>query len=398
MNRILFVDDEDNILQGIRRLLRPMRNEWHMTFANGGIEALSCLELDLYDAIISDTRMPGMSGIELLNKVKELYPNMVRIGLSGQTEEELSLLSTMSTHQQLTKPCEKEQLVNTIAKAIKQCDQIADESLKSIITSTEALPSLPRLFNEINAAMESSDGSLVLVAELVAQDMAVSAKILQLVNSAFFGIPRHISSPEKAVMLLGYDVVKNLVLNIKLLDQFDEKQVAEFNINEIWDRSLSLSAMAKSLAGLINLDKKDQDYAQIAAMFLDIGMLVMINNKPDQYREVIRLQKETGLNMGIVEKNVFGCTHADVGGALLGIWGLPEEITRAVSFHLVPSKSDDTTPKALTVAHLVNVFYNTNKNRDLQSELDSVYIEMLGIGEEIEGWQEAINNTFFEEQ
>lgn len=395
MNKILFVDDDDNILSAIRRMLRPMRNQWQLTFASSGNEALIAMEVDVFDAIVSDTRMPGMNGIELLNRVKELYPRMIRIGLSGQTEEELALLSTVSTHQQLTKPCEPDKLIHTITSAIQQCETISNESLKQLITSTTSLPSLPNLYHEINDIMNSSEGSLKDIAVLVAQDIAVSAKVLQLVNSAFFGIPRHVSSAEDAVLLLGYEVIKNLVVMIKIIDEIDTSQIPEFDVDELWHRSNLLTSIAKHLSKELSLDKVTHDHAQISCMFLELGTLIMLSQITEKYTEVIQQQTDKKLTTESIEKKIFACTHADVGAALLGIWGIPEEISNAVKYHLTPSRSDTTELSSLTVAHIASVIYWQQQTSIKPPEFDTVYISQLKLDEKLPLLMDDITHRFF---
>ena len=398
MNRIMFVDDDQNILQGIRRMLRPMRQEWHMTFSSSGKEALDILQTELYDAVISDTRMPGMNGIELLNEIKELYPNMVRIGLSGYTDENLALLSTRTTHQQLSKPCDADELKDTINKAITLRTRVTNNALNQIITNTASLPSLPRLYQEITDIMQSDDGSLKKVAEVIAKDIAITAKILQLVNSAFFGLARHVGSSEEAVMYLGYDVIRGLLLTIELFYKFEHADASVLDLEQLWNRSFAISGISKHLAKAAGLDSKLQDYAQMAGMLHDIGILIMAANMPDEYSKVTKIKLKTKQNTCIVEEKIFGCTHAEVGGALLGLWGLPDPIFEAVSYHHCPSRAPDQSLSPLTIVHLACLMYWQNTDPDLLIPIDSDYTDKLGMQEQITRWQEDVCTTFFKDK
>lgn len=104
--KILFVDDEPMVLQGLQRVLRPLRNEWETAFANSGQEALEKLSQEPFDVIVTDMRMPGMDGGQLLTRVKERYPHMVRIILSGQADKTMVMKSVKPAHQYLAKPCD----------------------------------------------------------------------------------------------------------------------------------------------------------------------------------------------------------------------------------------------------------------------------------------------------
>ncbi|WP_054650256.1 response regulator [Salidesulfovibrio brasiliensis] len=119
MKRVLFVDDEKNVLNGLRRMLRSIRDEWEMDFAPGGAEALELVGKKEYDLVVSDMRMPGMDGAELLTKVQELSPETVRIVLSGHSEQNMVMKSVKPAHQFLSKPCSSEQLLQTLKEAYR---------------------------------------------------------------------------------------------------------------------------------------------------------------------------------------------------------------------------------------------------------------------------------------
>jgi HD-like signal output (HDOD) protein len=398
MNRIMFVDDDQNILQGIRRMLRPMRQEWNLTFANSGNEALDILKEELYDAIVSDTRMPGMNGIELLNEVRELYPNVIRIGLSGHTDNDLALESTKTTHQQLVKPCESEALKNTINKALQMRLQVKNDSLNQFITKTDSLPPLPKLYREITEVMQTENGSLADVASIISKDIAMTAKILQLVNSAFFGLTRHVESTQEAVMYLGYDVIRGLVLTIKLFSELELANQSGLDLEELWTRSFSIGSIAKHIAMVSGMDNKSQDYAHMAGMLHDVGILVMAMSMPDEYSEVIKIKLEEKTSTCIIEERIFGCTHAEVGGALLGIWGLPDPIVDAVTNHHTPSHSTYNIISPVTAVHLANIYYWQNIQADYPIPIDTAYIETLDLKEKAHKWNQSIKEIFFKDE
>lgn len=391
----MFVDDDQNILQGINRMLRPMRKEWALSFANSGSEALDLLKDGLFDAIVSDTRMPGMNGVELLNEVRELYPNVIRIGLSGYADEELALESTKTTHQQLTKPCEAETLKSTINKALQIRSQVRNEALNHFITKTESLPPLPKLYSEITDVMQNKNGSLSDVAKIISKDIAMTAKILQLVNSAFFGLARNVESTDEAVMYLGYDVIRGLVLTIKLFSDLSSADQSGIDLDELWTRSFSIAGIAKDIAKLAGLDNKSQDYAHMSGMLHDVGILVMAMNMPDEYSEVIKIKLEEKTNASIIEERLFGCTHAEVGGTLLGIWGLPDPIVDAVTNHHTPSHSSSKDISPVTAVHFANIYYWQNVQNDYPVPVDSNYIESHGLNESFNKWQQNIKETHF---
>lgn len=193
--RILFVDDEPNVLQGLQRMLRPMRSEWEMEFAGGGEEALQKMEQAPFDVIVSDMRMPGMNGAQLLKEVARRYPDTVRIVLSGHSDREYILQLVTTTHQYLAKPCDAQTIKDTVNRACALRDLLTSKELSALVSQVKSLPSLPSLYTRIIEILQSDDPSLQKIGQIVSEDIAMSAKVLQLVNSSFFGIARRYLQP-----------------------------------------------------------------------------------------------------------------------------------------------------------------------------------------------------------
>jgi len=219
--RILFVDDEPMVLKGLQRSLRKMRDEWEMTFASNSKEALDILGSEPYDVIVSDLRMPEMDGAQLLAEVKSKHPEVVRIILSGQVEQETTFKSVQLAHQSLSKPCDADILKHTLNKLFALRNLLEDESIKRIVSQTETLPSLPAVYTEVVGELQSPEPSVQKIGDIISKDMGMAAKILQVVNSAFFGLVRKISNPKEAVMLLGTETIKALVLSVKIFSEFN---------------------------------------------------------------------------------------------------------------------------------------------------------------------------------
>ena len=214
MKRILFVDDEPLMLQGLQRMLHGMRNEWDMRFAKSGAEALQMMAASPADVVVSDTRMPVMNGAALLNEVMRSYPKTVRFILSGYADMEMVMQCVGGTHQFLSKPCDSETLRSAVRRAVEMDPLLNNDKVKTLVSQMTKVPSLPSLYFEILKELRSEESSLSKVGEIIAQDPAMTAKMLQLVNSAFFGVRRQLNDPLEAVMHLGLETIKSLVLSI----------------------------------------------------------------------------------------------------------------------------------------------------------------------------------------
>jgi len=217
---ILFVDDDSNVIQGLRRMLRPMREKWDMYFATNGQEALEIMAREKIDAIVSDMRMPGMDGPELLHRVMREYPDAVRFALSGYSDQELVNRSIAPTHQYITKPCDEQMLVQSLEQAIAARELVPNKTVLDRLTRIEHLPVLPNIYNRISAELAKGDPSPKDIGDIVSLDVGLSANILKLVNSAYFGLARHISTPQQATIVLGVNVIRSLVLSLHVFQSF----------------------------------------------------------------------------------------------------------------------------------------------------------------------------------
>ncbi len=390
MRRILFVDDEPNILQGLQRMLRPMRHEWDMTFTGSGQEALQILEESNCDIVVSDMRMPVMDGAQLLEEVQKLYPQTVRIILSGHSDRELTLKSVGVAHQFLAKPCDAEKLKGTVARACALREMLSDEGLERLVSRLQTLPSVPSLYTAVVEELQNPNSSLKQIGEIISRDVGMAAKILQLVNSAFFGLRNHVSSPAEAVSLLGLDTVKALVLSVQIFFQYSKAKLPCFSIDELWLHSLKVGSNSQSIAKRERPDREASDDALMAGLLHDSGKLVLAANLPEQFGKAISLATERRICLEAAEREVFGASHAEVGGYLLGLWGLPNPIVEAVALHHHPGKSLGQSFAPLTAVHAANVLDHEktdNPTHGVASSMDMEYLLSLKMEERISEWR-----------
>ena len=390
MKRILFVDDEPMVLDGLRRMLRGMRNEWEMEFATSGHDALKILSSKPFDVIVTDMRMPGMDGCQLLNHVKELHPQVVRIVLSGHSDKDSILNSIGPVHQFLSKPCDAETIKTTVARVCSMRDIMEDEALIKVVSGVESLPSLPELYSEVVDEVNSAEGSLNRVGEIISRDSGMSAKILQLVNSAFFGLPRQVASPIKAVQLLGLDTVKALILAVKVFSMFSPSDLAFYSVDHLWHHSLGTGVCARAIAKRENWGQELADEAFMAGLLHDVGKLILVEKFPAQCRKVVESVEHTNCRVHEAEQDIFGTTHARVGAYLLGIWGLSESITKTVAYHHSPGSCPSMASNTLAVVYLANIFERKRlacTEMESAPELDTECLEGLGLSDRVAIWR-----------
>jgi HD-like signal output (HDOD) protein len=392
MKALLFVDDEPLVLEGLQRMLHSMRQEWDMRFAKGGIEALGMLAERPADVVISDMRMPDMNGAELLNTVMKLYPRTVRFILSGFADAEMIKQCILGTHQFLTKPCDKETLIVAVRRVIAMDAWLNDDNLKTMVSHLNKLPSIPSLYFQILKDIESPDSSLERIGNTISQDPAMTAKILQLVNSAFFGLRRRISAPSEAVLQLGQETIKSLVLAIHVFSEFSTSVASKFQVEALWRHSLLVAKHAKKIAQMEYQESHVIEEYFTAGLLHDVGRLVLMANFPDRYSLVLSMAAKEGVPLTEIERSVFGACHAQVGGYLLGLWGLPVSIVEAAAFHHEPAKCQERRFNPLIAVHVANVLDQKSKSSGpvLKSQLSMGFLSEVGVANQIASWEAAL--------
>ena len=392
--RILFVDDEGMVLQGLRRMLHPLREEWEMDFADSGAKALELMAVQPFDVVVSDMRMPGMSGAELLGEVMARHPKTVRLILSGQSEKDLIMKCVGATHQFLAKPCEPEALKATIARATSLDFHLSSERVRTLVSRMNRLPSMPSLYLELTKLLADEDVSLEQIGEVISRDIAMTAQILKLVNSAFFGLPRELATPGEAVSYLGVEILKALALALNVFSQFNSTPVPGFSVEDLRRHSLSVAAGARKLARCENADVTTANESFTAGVLHDAGQLVLLTNFPAEYVDVAGLMKTRGLSELDAEREVFGTSHVEVGGYLFGLWGLPVPVVEAIGLHHQPGQCVEKRFGALTTVHVANALLGGagKPAPGIPSTVDETYLREAGVLERLPAWQAELEN------
>ena len=430
MNRkVLFVDNDTDTTQGFKKRFRSMYREWEIESVVSKNEALGLISKSPFDAVVADILIQGMDGIELLDTVNERYPETVRIIHSAYTDPEMVLKSKNTVHQFLMKPCSAETMKNTIERTCTLRDLLRGKVLKKIIAGIRTLPSLPVLYNLIVAEMQSPEPSLKKVGNLISQDVSMSAKILQLVNSALFGLSQKITDPQQAVVYVGIETLKSLVLSFHVFSSLEkDAESCGFSLLKMWRHSLRTSRLARDIARAEKADGKTVEAAMIGGMLHDIGKLIFLK-VPEKYNEVMELIETTGCSPAKAEYTVMKTSHSEFGAYLLGLWGLPGNVVETVAFHHNPSKlidnmfvmqnesskeelyrtkAEDVDSNSqsvekyssgfstLTAVHIANALTmqgNCSSETTSFPDVDMSYLKRLGLTDKLPEWIELYKNT-----
>ncbi|MBI5579398.1 MAG: HDOD domain-containing protein [Deltaproteobacteria bacterium] len=386
---VLFVDDEPLVLQGLKRMLRGEREAWAMQFAASGREALSLLEREAFDAVVTDLRMPGMDGEQLLNTVKDRHPHMVRIVLSGEMNQASGFKTVRCAHRYLAKPCDAEALKSALSQAFALRRWVDDRRLKELLARLDSLPSLPEIYAELLAEIQAPNSSFRRVGDLIARDVGMTAKVLQIVNSAFFGLTRRILNPQDAVAMLGYDTLKALVLSNKIFSQFDAKRVRCMDVNALWQHSMNTGLFARTIAVGEKLPRTAQDEAFTAGVLHDVGKLILAHNFPELYADVVMRSRAHRRPAAELEQEIFGGSHAELGAYLLGLWGIGEEVVDAIAYHQCPSRASTLT-RVLAVVYAANGLEHMlsgTPGDEAAAAVDPEVLKQLNVAERFGAWE-----------
>jgi len=389
MKRILFVDDEVSILDGLKRMLRPMRTEWEMSFAPGGEAALSMLEAAPFDVIVTDMRMPGMDGATLLEIVREKYPSLLRIILSGYTELQASLRAVPVAHQFLLKPCDPEMLRAGIARATSLGEVLDSRMLTSLVGALRDLPSLPRVFSELKVALLLPNVSIDRISQIVEQDVALSAKLLQLVNSAFFGLARDVTNVKTAVSCLGIAVLHDLVLTLEVFRSFTANEFVSLEYLEEFHRHAQLTAR---IAACIVQKTQTSPAVVLAALLHDVGKLVIAERTPSHFARALEQAREEGKPLYEIEERLIHISHAEVGAYLLSLWGLPYAVVEAVAHHHHPRRVPTHGLDMVLLVYIANLLAHEREALDQGAappQFDMELLQEAGLADRLPEWRKV---------
>lgn len=390
---ILFVDEEAYARKALQRAFRDMQGEWEMRFAVDPAEALETLAAEPVEVLVTEMVFSGQGGLAFLEMVRQTYPQMVRIVLSGYADRNVLLKSADLAHQYMVKPCDDETLKSTIGRAFLLKELLDQAPLKQTLARIGGLPSLPARYEELAAALSSEESSVQQVAEIVEKEPGLVAKLLQLVNSSFFGRPQRITGAVKAVSMLGLDLVRAVVLASGTFEQFDRLKVKGISIDAMWSHAADTAALAKTIARLAGMDAKTIDAAFTCGLLHDIGKLLIAAHLSDAFKEITAHMRREGGSMAAAEMAVLGTTHAAVGAYLLGLWGLPESLVNAVAGHHAPARQSGAVLGLVAVTHIANAFANACKTladpgRPVD-DLDYAFLEAAGLMEAAAQWRAA---------
>lgn len=385
--RVLFVDDERHVLEQLAGDVSATSPNVDATFVQGGAAAQAYLADHDVDAIVADLDMPGIDGATLLHEVHDASPQVVRIIVSGETAAAQRLESLQVAHQAVVKPVNARTLLGKIEQTCLLRDTLREPRLQEIVGGTEALPAAPGTYLQITQAMADPDVPVEKIAMLVSGDVGIAAKLLQVVNSAFFALSREIIRVSDAVAYLGLDATRAVVLATEVARSFgDVAPGFGFDRFEAHAREVAGGAMA-----LVPDDGRNEAF--MAGLLHDVGELLVTRYDHELWSDVVaRSRSETQDRLRYERDRLGGVTHAEVGGALLGMWGLPYSVVDAVTHHHQPVRSGELTFDVVGAVHVVEalVAWRDEGKPEPGPTLDLAYLDRVGMSGKVAEWAKLV--------
>ncbi|MGZ8900575.1 MAG: HDOD domain-containing protein [Limisphaerales bacterium] len=330
-NRVLFVDD-DPVLRDLYAGIAPvLQGQYGVFTASSGKEGVQVLQERTFDVVVADLTMPGMDGVQFLGHVVRTQPDAARIIISGYLDRLKIAQCLFVGHRYFNKPCDLKALGALLLSLASFREIVSNQKVRKVIGGLGSLPGPPDTYLRLEEVLNSAYSSLNDVAAVVEQDLRVTAKLLQIVNSAHFGIARQIVSPTEAVQLVGVEVVRGLLLGLQAFSVY--KSAKKAPPNDLWDHSLRIALAARRIAQSQGLTHEQSEKAFLAGLLHDIGKIVLLANVPDEYLDVTTFARTCNIPIHVAEQRKFGATHAQIGAYLLALWGIQEDVVRIVQHH-----------------------------------------------------------------
>ena len=393
--RILVADADSQTLGEFQLALGE---GWEVASVADGTAALAAMEKEPSDVVVADLDLGGINGPDLLNRIQTSYPKTIRFILGLEADRERMVKQVLGTHQFLGKPLDRATLKNSIEGAVALESWIPTNSIRELTSRIRTLPTIPSLYLEVQAALRSPDTTTDQVGSIIAKDMAMTTKLLQVLNSACFGFSRKITNTTEAVGILGFETVNSMVMTIKLLSQYDKVKPVYFSIDRLWRHSTDVARSAKQIARWQTDDAVLAEMAFTAGLMHDIGKVVLAANFDEQYRGAQSLARKQALPLCEVEKEIFGATHGEIGAYLLGLWGMPVDLLEVAALHHYPARGRSKEFTALTAVHVANVLereITLDQDGLPVSKLDESYLAEVGALESVPEWRAAISKRDF---
>ncbi|MCC6953359.1 MAG: HDOD domain-containing protein [Deltaproteobacteria bacterium] len=397
MPRILVVDDDVDQLRSTCHGLKSELSDWEIVGATTGVEAVHIAEVSPVDVLLTDLELTDPDeGETLLSNIVDSYPSTSRIVISGNPHRALMMRSMGKVHQVLERPCPIDEAATTVLRVYALRKHLNSPDVLRVVNKIDKLPTLPDRFARLSQILGQDDYNQQDIIRLINEDVATSAQLLRIANSSFYARRYPIKAVEQALNLLGTMTVKMVVLSSDLFARCSKSTIREFGLEELWRHSLQVGRYAQLMARKAMLPPEVSEEAFSAGLLHDIGKLVFVQSLPNEYREALKLRKEEGISLHEAEDELFNATHADVGGYVLGMWGMPDSIVEACVYHHHPMACvcrDISVLGLICAANAVDHAKSGSEDSTLSTAEYEEYLHDSGSDEILAAWRDIADSN-----
>ena len=389
--RLVLVDNEPHVASSHRRALRTVRPEWDVALASNSTEAIAAMEAAPADVFISELGKSPADGVALFETVKERWPATVRIALSEFAEKSVALRLERSVHRFLHKPCDTFMLAMLIERSSTLRAAVDDPAVLAAIGGLESIPRPPVTVQALEKVLADPDAGVIAVAAVINRDAALTARLLRIVNSSFFGVGRQVTRVDAAVNFMGVSLVRAIALADGATRSFtvspDVLDLDEWNMHAV---RVATSAREIALA-MCPQDRSLADEAFLAGLLHDVGQVVLAGVAPTEWKAIEAAARHEASPLNDAERRAGRVSHAVVGAYLLSLWGLPSSVVEAVAFHHTPERLAGTMFDAAIAVHVADAVAARLPGRAAPS-MHLPCVAGAGItDEQLQSWRERYN-------
>jgi len=376
--RILVVDDDPARAAVLVAVLEGAGKDWLVETALSGRGALAALTARRFDMLITDLHVSGLGTGALLATAAIEHPDVVRL-VRSTPRGERPMLAAACAHQFVAHPLDPEAVVAQVTRAFVLREQLASPELRSIVGRMTTIPTLPALYAAVVSELQRLHVSTQRIAALVSDDPAMAAKMLQLVNSPFFGCQMRISDPALAVQRLGLDTVGGLVLSTHVFETFRRPTRGALDMEQMWQHAATVAALAGSLAQIDGAPSDVVQDARTAGLLHDVGKLLLVATLPIVSMRIRDRARREGRAAVEIERDELGITHAELGAYLLGLWGLPDAIVEATAWHHYPPSAAPVGSSALSFVVAANLLATTERRSETAADAEPLMSRLASV-------------------
>ncbi|HXR07075.1 MAG TPA: HDOD domain-containing protein [Candidatus Acidoferrum sp.] len=389
--RILFVTKDQALWNEFQSQASSGEGEWAGQHVRTGREALDLAQQFNFAVVVADAELADVSGLELLDQFLQRQPSAHRFVLSEVSDTEATVKCVGKPHHHLLRPLSARTLLNALEQAFAHEVWLPSRAVHGLIAQMRHVPSPPSTYFKVVEEIRSPRASLEKIGELIAEDPAITAKVLQLANSAVFGLQLQVNQPLEAIAYIGLETTKALVLLAHTVSSFNKVKLPGFSVEELWRHSLSAGQMAQRIALMEKGGLEAAELAFAGGLLHDIGKLLFCANLPELFAKTLALAREEKCMYWDAEAQLFpNAGHAELGGCLLGMWGLPQPIVEAVALHHYPRQLAGPDFHPLTAVHAADVLdHEMHPDRSVRvpTTFHAGYLAELGLAHRAEYWR-----------